>query len=117
SALSYPSWPIPAYADPAALPLLMSVLFLFGLILMPLQNALSRRFERQCDRYALVRTIQPAAYRTAFQKLAEMNKEDLDPNPLIVWLFDDHPPIRERLALADAVNLYEGSGIRSQGSA
>jgi STE24 endopeptidase len=102
-ALSYPDYPLPAYADPAALPLLLGVLFLFGLILTPLQNALSRFFERQCDRYALVRTAQPEAYRAAFEKLARVNKEDPDPNPLVVWLFDDHPSIRERLSLADAV--------------
>jgi STE24 endopeptidase len=106
-ALSYPNFPLPAYADPAALPLFLAVLFFFGLILMPLQNAVSRRFERQCDRYALVRTSEPSAYRMAFEKLARINKEDMDPNPLVVWLFDDHPPIRERLALADAVTLAE----------
>jgi hypothetical protein len=32
-----------------------------------------------------------------------MNKADPDPHPLVVWLFEDHPPIRERLALADLV--------------
>jgi STE24 endopeptidase len=89
-----------AFSDPAALPLLMLVLTLFGLILSPLQNALSRFFERQCDRYALERTRMPTAYRSAFVKLAKLNKTDPDPHPLVVWLFDDHPPIRERLALA-----------------
>jgi STE24 endopeptidase len=91
------------YHDPAALPLLLLVLTLVGLVLMPLQNAVSRFFERQCDRYALERTRQPAAYRSAFTKLARMNKADPDPHPLVVWLFEDHPPIRERLALADLV--------------
>jgi STE24 endopeptidase len=89
------------FDDPAALPLLFLVLALFGLLLSPVQNAISRFFERQCDRYALYRTRQPDAYRSAFIKLARMNKADLDPNPLVVWLFDDHPPIRQRLAMAD----------------
>jgi STE24 endopeptidase len=101
--LGYPSEPLPAYADPAALPLFLFVLVLFGLLLSPLQNALSRFFERQCDRYALQRTHAHAAYRSAFLKLARMNKADPDPHPLVVWLFEDHPPIRERLALADLV--------------
>jgi STE24 endopeptidase len=92
-----------AFSDPAALPLLMLVLMLFGLTLTPAENALSRFFERQCDRYALERTRMPQAYRSAFLKLARMNKADPDPHPLVVWLFDDHPPIRERLAMADAV--------------
>jgi STE24 endopeptidase len=88
-------------ADPAALPLLLLVLSLFGLLLSPAQNALSRFFERQCDRYALDRTRLPAAYRSAFVKLARINKSDPDPHPLVAWLFYDHPPIRERLALAE----------------
>ena len=35
--------------DPAALPLLLFVLAVFGLALSPLLNALSRFHERQCD--------------------------------------------------------------------
>lgn len=92
---------LPAYKDPSALPLLLFVLSVFGLALSPLQNAVSRYFERQCDRYALKRTGLAEAYRSAFIKLAQINKSDPDPHPVVVWLFDDHPPIRERLALAD----------------
>jgi STE24 endopeptidase len=99
---------MPAYQDPAALPLLMLVLSVFGLVLMPLQNAVSRHFERQCDRYALERTQLAEAYRSAFIKLARINKSDPDPHPLVVWLFDDHPPIRRRLALADLVIPRQG---------
>jgi STE24 endopeptidase len=89
--------------DPAALPLLLLVLALFGLILSPAQNALSRFFEVQCDTYALKRTGNSQAYRSAFIKLAKINKSDPDPHPLVAWLFYDHPPIRHRLALADIV--------------
>jgi STE24 endopeptidase len=77
------------------------VLTVFGLIWAPVQNALSRYFERQCDRYALQRTGLREAYRSAFTKLARVNKADLDPHPLLVWLFHDHPAIRERIAMAD----------------
>jgi STE24 endopeptidase len=90
-----------AFNDPAALPLVLLVLSVFGLLLSPAQNALSRFFERQCDRYALQRTHAPHAYRAAFTKLARLNKSDPDPHPLVAWLFYDHPPIRQRLALAD----------------
>jgi STE24 endopeptidase len=87
--------------DPAALPLLLFVLAVFGLLLSPLQNALSRFYERQCDRYALERTHNKTAYRSAFIKLARLNKSDPDPNALVALLFYDHPPIRERLAMAE----------------
>jgi STE24 endopeptidase len=89
------------FDDPAALPLVLLVLSVLGLLLSPAQNAVSRFFERQCDRYALDRTGLNQAYRSAFLKLARMNKADPDPHPLVVWLFDDHPPIRERLAMAE----------------
>ena len=91
----------PSFDDPAALPLLLLVFTVFGVVLAPVQNALSRYFERQCDRYALQRTGTPAAYRSAFIKLARINKADADPHPLVVWLFEDHPPIRQRLLMAD----------------
>jgi STE24 endopeptidase len=94
--------PISAHELPVTtLPLLMLVLTVFALVLEPVQNAISRRYERQCDRYALQRTGLRAAYISAFQKLARLNKDDPAPHPLEVFLFHSHPPIAERLALAD----------------
>jgi STE24 endopeptidase len=85
----------------STLPLLMLVLTVFALVLEPLQNIISRRYERQCDRYALTRTGLPRAYVSAFRKLARLNKDDPDPHPLEVFLFHSHPPISERLKMAD----------------
>jgi STE24 endopeptidase len=90
----------PAAIDPAAFPLLLLVVGAFGLVMLPLKNALSRWFERQCDRYALTRTGNPAAYRSAFEKLGRLNKADADPHPALVWLLHDHPPIGDRIAMA-----------------
>ena len=83
------------------LPFLMFSLTVFGLLLEPLQNVLSRHNERTSDRYALERTQLKAAYQSAFRKLAKLNKDDPDPNPVAVFLFHSHPPISERLALAE----------------
>lgn len=85
----------------AAAPLVMFLLTVFFVLLEPVQNAISRRFERQCDRYALARTGAKAAYRSAFLKLARVNKTDPDPHWLDVLLFHGHPPIGQRLALAE----------------
>jgi STE24 endopeptidase len=90
-----------SFNDPAALPLILLVLGLLSLLLSPLQNGLSRHFERQSDRYALQRTGLTQAYRSAFIKLAQVNKSDPDPHPLVVWLFHDHPPIKQRLAMGE----------------
>ena len=91
----------PHRMPPSTLPLLMLVLTVFALLLEPLQNIVSRRYERQCDRYALTRTGLRQAYVSAFRKLARLNKDDPDPHPLEVFLFHSHPPISERLKAAE----------------
>jgi STE24 endopeptidase len=90
-----------------ALPLLMLILTAFSMLLEPLHNAVSRRFERQCDRYALERTGLKAAYLSAFRKLARLNKDDPNPHWLDVFLFHSHPPVAQRLRMAEEVILHE----------
>jgi STE24 endopeptidase len=97
------SVPSAADAPTSTLPLVMFTMTAFMMLLSPLQNAVSRHFERQCDRYALARTNNPWAYRSAFEKLAKLNKADPDPNSIEVLLLHSHPPIKERLALAKVV--------------
>jgi STE24 endopeptidase len=92
--------PTAADAPVASLPLVMFTLTVFSLALSPLQNAISRHYERQCDRYALARTKNSAAYRAAFWKLARLNKADTEPHRLEVIMLHSHPPISERLAMA-----------------
>ncbi len=84
-----------------ALPAIMLILTIFNMLLEPLQNAVSRHFERQSDRYALEQTGSREAYLSAFEKLAVLNKDDPDPPWLDVLLFHGHPPIAQRLAIAD----------------
>lgn len=83
------------------LPLFMFIVTLFSLVLEPMQNGISRHYERQSDRYALDRTGKHDAYRSAFTKLAKINKADMDPHPAEVFFLHSHPPITERLAMAD----------------
>ncbi len=90
-----------------ALPAIMLLMTVFAALLGPLQNTISRRRERQCDRYALDRTGLRDAYRSAFMKLARLNKADPCPHPLEVALLHSHPPIAERLAMADTVKTSE----------
>lgn len=93
--------PTAADAPTSSLVLVMFALTVFQLVLGPLQNVISRHYERQCDWYAVRRTGMPDAYRSAFEKLAQLNKADPDPNPIEVFLLHSHPPIGERLAMAD----------------
>lgn len=81
-------------------PFLSLVISLFSMVVEPLQNAISRYYERQADQYALTTTGNHQAYRSAFVKLAKLNKADPDPHPLEVFLFHSHPPIQQRIAMA-----------------
>jgi STE24 endopeptidase len=89
---------MPVYA--AALVLL--VFAVFKNLAEPIQNAISRRYERQCDRYALVRTGLRQAFISAFRKLSKLNKDDPDPHWVEVLLFHSHPTIGQRVAMAEA---------------
>ncbi len=86
----------------AALPEVMLVTLAVGFVLQPATNALMRRFETDCDRDALEATG-PTAYRSAFEKLADMSMADPEPARIVEIFFYDHPPIGKRLALADGV--------------
>ena len=90
------------------LPLVLLILTVFAMLLEPLQNAVSRRFERQCDRYALERTGLKDAYLSAFRKLAKLNKDDPNPHWLDVLLFHSHPPVAQRLAMAERGEWIDG---------
>jgi len=85
----------------AALTQVMLLATAFPLAVGPVTNAVSRHFERQCDRDALRLTGNPPAYRSAFEQLGRLNLEDPDPPRWEVILFDDHPPLGERIAMAD----------------
>jgi STE24 endopeptidase len=88
-------------ADIAALPLLALTLGAFGLVTLPLNNAFSRWREHRADLYALQVTRKPGAFANAMTRLANQNLAEADPERWVVWLLHSHPPIRDRIALAE----------------
>lgn len=88
-------------ADVAGLPLLLLVLFVLSLVGLPIQSAISRHFERQADWASLELTGNPAAFIRAEVDLARSNLADLNPPPPVVWLLYTHPPVAERIRMAD----------------
>jgi STE24 endopeptidase len=90
--------------DVAALPLFGIVMGLFGLVTMPLTNTYSRWRERRADEYALESTHMPKAFASAMTRLANQNLADADPEPWVVFLLYSHPPLRERIAMAETVS-------------
>lgn len=88
-------------ADPAGLPLLVLTLFVLSLVTLPLRNAISRRFERQADLAALGLTENRDAYIKVEVDLARSNLADIIPPRWAVFLLYTHPPVLERIAIAE----------------
>ncbi len=87
-------------ADVAAFPALGVILGAYGLVTMPLENAVSRWRERMADEYALQATGKKEAFASAFTRLANQNLGEVDPEKWVVFLFYSHPPLGERIAKA-----------------
>ncbi|HEX2992017.1 MAG TPA: M48 family metallopeptidase [Anaerolineales bacterium] len=88
-------------ADIAAFPALGLIFGAYGLITMPLENAISRWRENMADDYALQSTGKKEAFASAFTRLANQNLGEVDPEKWVVWLFYSHPPLGERIAKAN----------------
>ncbi len=67
----------------------------------PISAAVSRRFEKEADRYAAALAGSPAGLCRALKKMAADNLTNLFPHPLYVALHHSHPPLLERLRLLD----------------
>src|SRR5512138_3234424 len=87
-------------ADVAAFPALMLIFGAYGLITMPLENAVSRWREAMADDYALQATGKKEAFASAFTRLANQNLGEVDPEKWVVLMFHSHPPLGERIAKA-----------------
>ena len=85
----------------AALPMLALWLGVYSLLTSPLSNVLSRKYEFEADRYALVRTGNAPAFMSTMRKLAEMNLADTAPHPVVEFLFYSHPSIEKRIHAAE----------------
>ncbi len=82
----------------AAIPLLSLWAMIISLILNPLSNMLSRKFEYEADEYAIHSTNKKEAFIATLEKLTDQNLGDREPHPLVEWFFYSHPSIKNRVA-------------------
>lgn len=86
--------------DPRAVGFVLLLGAVLQLLAAPLGAALSRRFEREADRFSLELTGDLAAFEATHRSLAASNLADLDPpRPVYLALFS-HPTPAERIAAA-----------------
>jgi STE24 endopeptidase len=88
-------------ADPAGLPVVMLLGYLGAWVAMPVENAVSRHFERQADMTSLELAGMPEVFIDAEKRLAVDNKGNVVPLPWNVWLFNTHPTAIQRIEMAE----------------
>ena len=91
-----------AFATAAGLPLLLLAAGIVSVVMIPAAHAMSRAFERSADRFALELTKNPDAFISAMRRLGAQNLAEDNPSRVVQWLFYSHPPLRERIASAEA---------------
>jgi STE24 endopeptidase len=82
----------------SAIPLLSLWAMIISLILNPLSNMISRKFEYEADEYAIISTHKREAFISTLEKLTDQNLGDREPHPLVEWFFYSHPSIKNRVA-------------------
>jgi STE24 endopeptidase len=88
--------------DPANLPYVVLVLTVLGLITLPIQNAVSRRYEAEADWRALNATRDPASASRLFQGFERTSLEQPSPPLWDYVLVENHPTLMQRIAMANA---------------
>jgi STE24 endopeptidase len=85
-----------------AVPLALFVVIVLQIIVTPVQNVISRRYESEADWVALQTARDPRAQRDAFRDLTETSLTDPDPPQWEVVLFGTHPTAMQRIEMAEA---------------
>lgn len=84
--------------------LIILIFILFSLIsylAIPVQNFVSRQFEKQADKTAIELTENTSAIISIFANIAKSNLSNVDPGPLLKYTIYSHPPIIERIKRAE----------------
>ena len=89
-------------ASPAAVPLSLLVIVLLDLVSLPIYNAVSRHLEQEADWVALETTRDPDSAAGLFRNFTIESLNDPSPPTWSYLLFDSHPSVEKRIAMAEA---------------
>jgi STE24 endopeptidase len=88
--------------NPAAVPLSLLVIVVLDLLSLPVYNVISRHMEAEADWKALETTRDPASAESLFEQFTIQSLSDPDPPAWAYVLFDSHPSVKQRIAMAEA---------------
>ncbi len=89
-------------ADPTLVPLGLLLAFVFFLVTLPAQNAISRRYEAEADWLSLTATDDPDGVIALQSQLALSGLVDPTPPAWSRILLGTHPTVLDRVAMAEA---------------
>ncbi|HPI38770.1 MAG TPA: M48 family metallopeptidase [Ignavibacteriaceae bacterium] len=87
----------------AALPMLVLLSIIISLLLTPVLNSISRKYEYEADKYAIEKTGKGEVFIGTLEKLTEQNLGDKEPHPFVEWFFYSHPSIKRRVAFINSL--------------
>jgi STE24 endopeptidase len=93
--------------NPAVVPLGLLVALLLYLGTLPLQNAVSRRYEAEADWIALRATDAPEDFVALERRFVSTSLSQPDPPDALTFWFGTHPPPIDRIAMAQAYEARE----------
>jgi STE24 endopeptidase len=88
--------------DPAAVPLALLVLVVLQFLALPVLNAITRNMEAEADWVALQTTKDPESTARLWRGFAKEAMADPSPPTWSYLLFDTHPSMAKRVAMAEA---------------
>jgi STE24 endopeptidase len=88
-------------ARPEAVPLGLFMFVALGILALPAQNAVTRHIEAEADWMALEAARDPAAQVRLMQQFTRSSLEEPNPNLAEYLLFENHPTLMQRIAMAE----------------
>lgn len=92
------AWGVSGIDDPAGFPLLALIFIIYGFLLTPISNTMSRTIEREADAFGINAAREADGEARVALKLGKYRK--MEPTPLEEFIFFDHPSGRARIRMA-----------------